>query len=331
MSVHGREEGLWRAADYEISRRGVGLPVNPDVIRRIIDGDMAHLVLTVLDNGLRHVTIHTEDGAQIHNEREYAGAEDIRTRGPSATALMAKIIEGADLGDGFRLLGVCCDREYVPDVFKAGDPFTTSKVGKTFDINGNTFEVTYVIKEKSGKLELENFRIERRTFRQFRYAERSWRNVGSGGYLTKFWLTGNVVAESEMVEMYGDGRSLMRVSQQLSNRPSSFGLEWNTAEFGFDKQGKPAEVDVSIADVLGNVEPLPEWRAALAAIRERQEREGRTLRFSPEDPEAKAVSVALLARNITELAHQAAETLAVLVNVAVSGADVVLRNVMKFE
>lgn len=106
------------------SMHGVSLEVNryvsscrkldPKRIEELVSGaPTAHLRETILENGLRYVTIHTGDGTQIFDENEYK--EEIREGYVCGCGVsvhdtpvinMADAIGGADLGDGFKLESV---------------------------------------------------------------------------------------------------------------------------------------------------------------------------------------------------------------------------------
>ena len=71
MSTAGRN--IYTAGEYERQCKARGEVADPQRIAELINGDIVHLRLTILGNGLRYVTIHKEDGTQIYNDHEYGG------------------------------------------------------------------------------------------------------------------------------------------------------------------------------------------------------------------------------------------------------------------
>ncbi|HLD41938.1 MAG TPA: hypothetical protein VJB06_02795 [archaeon] len=122
------------AQSYVDQCRSGNSPIDTAVLegKHFLNPKPVHLRLTVLNNGLRYVTLHEEDGKEIFHDDKAVYQIVGEETGKISFDRDPKLFHLVDLGDGFRLESLSCARET--------DVYTLTKAKKLFTAEG--FPVT---------------------------------------------------------------------------------------------------------------------------------------------------------------------------------------------
>ncbi len=133
-----------KAGEYEKQCKARGKTLSSEEIARLLGNNTVHLRQHTLENGIRYVTIHQEDGTEIYDDRKYGGLFTCNCGAihdsPGAISAIWDLEKKPDLGDGFRLIGTNTSDNH------ARYGTTDSVVEKEYTVSGKKAKVHYSLK-----------------------------------------------------------------------------------------------------------------------------------------------------------------------------------------
>jgi hypothetical protein len=321
MSIYGRD--LTAALIYERTRKYAGKRVNKAEIARLINGDIVHLEESILGNGLRYVSIHREDGSEVFDVHEYAG---IRTRDLDnlfPQVRMARAIENADLGDGFKLV-------FVDSGSSANNGSTVTDAAKEFAKGIKKIRVSYTIvprtEHREGYL---SFHYTVKTHGEFTYMMKNFNEGGIEEPAKGFADVKVVEARIRTDPNYKPGRrnpfclSSLGVAYNLPELPHFNRLDQVIFNFGTDGMLQ------GVSCLSQSSKKNPEWKDSeiLRAIGKGQNKQ---IEHLPKTAESAILSKAVFGKDVRNLRHYARETLDSLMKAAINEEDIELEKVFRF-
>lgn len=332
-SSHGRK--LDQAAAYERECKGKGLTPDRKVIDHLVAGPRVHLQETILANGLRYVTIHDDNNGQmIFDEHEYHGLLSCNCGAihDKPAVGSAKAIQGADLGDGFRL-AMTISGESPKGSLSGSVSSIVSYVDKEFPTATGKVKVHYSLNpfdpHEAGRLRFE--------YEHFTDGELSYRFKVLGadqGHDQVQRKKEKYLARQVTVRISGDGTKANKSILDNGNHPyctSSVLVAYNLVsslgdcyDGAFDQVQFEFGMDGALEKVTGvskTTNPCPVIRDPFTSMAMRKgkgdwfEYDGRAIR-------SKLLSRAFLGRDVTSLQHDTTRTLDALVEAATKGLDI---------
>ena len=97
---------MQQAARYEFECKTTNQIPSQERLLGLLEGNPVHLRIHTLENGLRYITVHREDGNQSGDYAEYRGAYFCKHDGKACfhvNSSLPKDVKGMNLGDGFLL------------------------------------------------------------------------------------------------------------------------------------------------------------------------------------------------------------------------------------
>ena len=323
ISTHGQDVMI--ADNYLKECKLKGLDANPARIAELIGSNIAHLRQTTLENGLRYVTIHLEDGRQIFNDNEYTILTDSYSRmnHDISTVAAARVITGTNLGDGLKLQMI---------ISGESQNYTRSVVEKKFKSGQKHIELNYILtperKNENGHL---MFSYEENTQGLFCYNPKNMNRRGRYAPKTYPIIVKHqkIMIDTKDTRETGDKiypycLSSIMISHHLFNNPY-MALD-DTIEFKFGIDGKLH----NIKGISKSYNPNPEWTddRMLDVIMKGQ---NKSFNYSAKDPEAKILIEAIFGQDITRLTHHTRNTLNAIMQAAIKEEDIDFPKTMKFQ
>ena len=283
-------------------------------VAELIGGEAAHFKLTILESGLRYVTIHLESGKQIFDTTSCKSIEDRYQR--------VKANKDVDLGDGFKLKTTISGH---------GKNYVVCYIEKIFKIAGNNVEVHYSIQppsmDEDGRLNL-SYAVSTPSVLEFKVDYSG--NGSRMGTETK-----PIIAKHQEVRIFTTApkdtdkskhphtENSIIVAHNLPNMPDQ-GL-FDQMEFKFNFKGRLEEIE----GVSTGANPNPEWSDAklLSAIKKG---ENAWFSYNAQSPEAQVLSQAVFGQDVTRLQHNIQETLNALIEAAIKEMDIDPVKMLKF-
>lgn len=324
ISTNGRDIDVVGA--YELQCKQSGKNADPQKISELLGGDIVHLKQTTLGNGLRFVNIHKEDGTQIFDEHEYGGLITCNCGAihDSPSVRSAKVIDGTDLGDGFKL-------SMTVSGHSKGYGSTASFVNKEFFINGKEIKVWYCVepenKHEAGHLV---FHYEIKTPGTVTFEVKNLSNGGRIEERVEPIIAKYVKAEIRTAftnETDGKNSPYCQSSFQVAyNLPkTSWTALFDQVEFNFGIDGRMIEaVGISQGD-----KPNPEWTSELI-LKTIKKGSGEWFRYPGRHPSANLLVRAVTRSQNIDIQHNTRDSLAILLDAAIREIDIDLAKTLVF-
>ncbi len=262
------------AGKYEGWSKSRGVEPDSSKLTSFLGGDIVHLRLTKLSNGLRYVTIHKEDGTQIFDDTAYRGLSLIPRRDSGIQDSPAVSSPGevydADLGDGFSLRMTLSEQE-------KGHGRTSTFAEKRYRRpDGTQVELHYSIKPKS-PIEIEDLNI-------------TYEAVSSASTRADMatWTAKVVQARSQFYQG-SHLKSLITISYR-------FGQQWDQVSFYFGPNGK-----LFLIMAKSNIPtPHPDWSEP-KFLRAIGQGSGTSFQYGWSDPAAAIIFRTVFGKDISTL------------------------------
>lgn len=324
VSTHKAD--IKKAGEYEKQCKASGKTPSSEEIANLLGNNIVHLRQHTLENGISYVTIHQEDGTEIHDDSKYGGLFTCNCGAihdsPHATSAIWDLEKKPGLGEGFKLIGTHASDN--PERYGAIESF----VEKEYAISNTNVSVNYSIrppyKEDRGYL---YFGFQETTSGPINIKLLEIDDDGKAKWLGKY-VTERTTAKQLKIIFWSNKRrdhikSEITIGHNLAE--NLFKGNWDQVSFEFNNTNKLEK----ITGISQSHKPNPEWKnePLLTVIKKGM---NEWFEYKTESPQARVLTQAIFGQDITRLQYNTKESLNSLIEAAIKETDIDLTKTLKF-